>query len=118
MVKIFLVLAIFILFGHREVLAGDLTCKIFLQDSKNDNEFEKDIAYINGAADASALWTAAYFNKNGNLKLDPLRGHTPKDSYKWVINYCVMNPNDGVVVAVNKMVYFYAVESFGSKGEK
>ncbi len=113
MIKKLLLLIYFVVVGLPDALASDFTCKEFLGDAKNNSVFEKDIAYINGAADMSALWTTIFFQQKG-FKINPLEGHNPKDSYKWIINYCVINPDDGVVVAVNKMVEYYSTSSLGS----
>ena len=103
-----------------KALAGSFECSNFTEDqlSKNTATLNQDYMYINGSIDTASLFTTAYFQKQAEIKIDPLRGHSPPEVYKAISNYCVLHPDDGVVVAVMKTVSAYAKEAIAYRSEK
>ena len=101
-------------------LAGSFECREFLSDQapKNAAALTQDYMYINGALDATSLFTTAYFHTQAKIKINPLQGHSPPEVYKAISSYCILNPGDAVVVAVMKTVGTYAKEAITTPSGK
>ena len=103
-----------------DAVAGSFECSNFTEDqlSKNTATLNQDYMYINGSLDTASLFTTAYFQNQAKIKIDPLRGHSPPEVYKAISSYCILHPDDGVVVAVMETVRKYATKDMALRAKK